>query len=91
MDSRLCCGRVVDIFYSFLFLESKEIGKKGGKLKYRVHRIEVNSDNMQEKLEQFINKLDGDVISVIPNVRPTFQLMGATSKIDFILIVEKTK
>ena len=59
-------------------------------MKYRVHRIEVNSDNMQEKLEQFLNKLDGEVISVIPNVRPTFQLMGATSKIDFVLIVEKT-
>jgi hypothetical protein len=60
-------------------------------MKYRVHRIEVNSDNMQEKLEQFLNKLDGEVISVIPNVRPTFQLMGATSKIDFVLIVEKMK
>ncbi|GAP43344.1 hypothetical protein TBC1_111497 [Lentimicrobium saccharophilum] len=60
-------------------------------MKYRVHRIEVNSDNMQEKLEQFLNKLDGEVISVIPNVRPTFQLMGATSKIDFVLVVEKTR
>jgi len=60
-------------------------------MKYRVHRIEVNSDNMQEKLEQFLNKLDGEVISVMPNVRPTFQLMGATSKVDFVLIVEKTK
>ena len=60
-------------------------------MKYRVHRIEVNSDNMQEKLEQFLNKLDGEVISVMPNVRPTFQLMGATSKIDFLLIVEKIK
>ena len=60
-------------------------------MKYRVHRIEVNSDNMQERLEQFLNKLDGEVISVIPNVRPTFQLMGATSKVDFVLIVEKTK
>lgn len=60
-------------------------------MKYRVHRIEVNSDNMQEKLEQFLNKLDGEVISVIPNVRPTFQLMGAISKIDFVLVVEKTR
>jgi len=60
-------------------------------MKYRVHRIEVSSDNMQEKLEQFINKMDGEVISVLPNVRPTFQLMGATSKIDFLLIVEKIK
>jgi len=60
-------------------------------MKYRVHRIDVNSDNMQEKLEQFLNILDGEAISVIPNIRPTFQLMGATSKIDFVLIVEKMK
>lgn len=60
-------------------------------MKYKVHRIEVKSDNMQEKLEQFLNKLDGEVISVIPNVRPTFQGMGATAKIDFLLIVEKIK
>ena len=58
-------------------------------MKYRVHRVEVKSDNMQEKLEQFLNKLDGEVISVLPNVRPTFQSMGATAKIDFLLIVEK--
>ena len=58
-------------------------------MKYRVHRVEVKSDNMQEKLEQFLNKLDGEVISVLPNIRPTFQFMGATAKIDFLLIVEK--
>ena len=45
-------------------------------MKYRVHRIEVKSDNMQEKLEQLLNKLEGEVISVLPNVRPTFQGMG---------------
>lgn len=60
-------------------------------MKYKVHRIEVKSDNMQEKLEQFLNKLDGEVISVMPNIRPTFQLMGATSKVDFLLVVEKIK
>ncbi|MBN3519708.1 hypothetical protein JYB62_06805 [Algoriphagus lutimaris] len=60
-------------------------------MKYRVHRLEVNSANMQEKLEQYLNKLDGEVVSIIPNVRPTFQLMGATAKIDYILIVEKQK
>ena len=58
-------------------------------MKYRVHRIEVNRENMQEKLEQYLNKLDGEVVSIIPNVRPTFQLMGATAKIDYILVVEK--
>jgi hypothetical protein len=60
-------------------------------MKYRVHRIEVKSDNMQDKLEQFLNKLDGEVLAVLPNVKPSFQLMGATSKVDFLLIVEKVK
>ena len=60
-------------------------------MNYRVHRLEVKSDNMQEKLENFINKLDGEVISIIPNVKPTFLPMGATAKIDFLLVVEKLK
>jgi hypothetical protein len=62
-----------------------------GKMKYVVHRIEVKSDNMQNNLEQFLNRLNGEVLAIIPNVRPTFQLMGATSKVDFLLIVEKVK
>ena len=58
-------------------------------MRYRVHRIDVKQHNIQEKLELFLNNLKGEIVSVLPNVRPTFQLMGATSKIDFILVVEK--
>ena len=61
------------------------------KMKYKVHRIDVKSKNMQDYLEQFLNNLSGEVIAVIPNVKPTFQLMGATAKVDFLLIVEKTR
>lgn len=62
-------------------------------MKYKVHHLEVKSDTMQEKLEQFLNKLDGEVISVIPNYSKTtlFQIYGITSKIDFLLILEKLK
>ena len=67
------------------------IDLKKNVMKYRVHRIDVKRDNMQEKLENFINKMDGELISVIPDVRPTFQGMGATAKIDFILVIEKLK
>jgi len=63
----------------------------GQEMKYKVHRLEVKRDNMQEKLEQFLNELKGEVLSVIPNVKPTFQGMGATAKVDFLLIVEKIK
>jgi len=60
-------------------------------MKYKVHRLDVKSDNMQEKLEQFLNTLDGEVISLIPNYAKTtlFQIYGVTSKIDFVLILEK--
>ena len=60
-------------------------------MKYTVHKIEVRNDNIQEKLENYLNKLNGEIISIIPNVRPAFQLMGATAKIDSLLIVEKQR
>ena len=58
-------------------------------MKYKVHRIKVTSDTMQEKLEQFINKLDGEVVSVVPDIRPTMMFLGGSAKVDFLLIVEK--
>jgi len=60
-------------------------------MRYRVHRLDIKLDTEHRKLEEFLNSLDGDVISIFPNVRPTFLWMGATAKIDFILIVEKSK
>ncbi|MCO5264190.1 MAG: hypothetical protein M9901_15050 [Lentimicrobium sp.] len=58
-------------------------------MKYRVHRLEVSRDNLQERLEQFLNKLDGEVISVLPNVTQYFLCYGA--KVNYILIVEKVR
>jgi len=58
-------------------------------MKYKVHRLEVNSKDMQEKLEQFLNQLKGEVIAITPNVKPTFQGMGATAKVNFLLVTEK--
>ena len=58
-------------------------------MKYRVHRLDVNRDNMQEKLEQLLNRLDGDVVAVMPNVRPTFLFYGV--QVEFLLVVEKLK
>ena len=60
-------------------------------MEYKVHRIEVNRLNMQSKLEKFLNNLNGEVISVLPNVKPIFMMFGGTAKVDYLLIVEKTK
>lgn len=45
----------------------------------------------QVKLEQFLNKLEGEVVSIIPNVAPALLILGGSAKIDFLLIVEKVK
>ena len=58
-------------------------------MSYKVHRLNVDGNSMQYQLENYLNLLKGEVVSIIPNVRPTFQLMGATAKVDYLLIVEK--
>ena len=58
-------------------------------MKYRVHRLEVSRDNMQTRLEELLHTLDGDVVAVMPNVRPYFLCYGG--KVDFVMVVEKFK
>ncbi len=60
-------------------------------MKYKVHRFDIKMDKDQARLEQFLNNLEGEVVSIVPNVKPTFQGMGATAKVDFLFIVEKLK
>ncbi len=60
-------------------------------MSYRVHRLEINMERDQVKLEQFLNSLKGEIISIIPNIAKTtiFQIYGVTRKVNFLLIVEK--
>jgi len=62
-------------------------------MKYKVHRLEINLENDHNMLEQFLNSLDGEVVSIIPNIKKTSlaQIYGLTRKIDFLLIIEKVK
>ena len=60
-------------------------------VKYKVHRMEIDLEKDQAKLEQFLNNLRGEVVSIIPNIAKTtlFQIYGVTRKINFVLIIEK--
>ena len=62
-------------------------------MKYKVHRLEINMESDQGKLEQFLNNLEGELVSIIPNIKKTtlFQIYGVTRKIDFLLIIEKIR
>lgn len=59
-------------------------------MRYKVHRLGASERTIQEKLESFLNELHGEVVAILPYVRTTFQMMGATSKVGFVLVVEKT-
>jgi len=60
-------------------------------MKYKVHRLEIKMERDQSKLEQFLNSLEGEVVSIIPNSERTSlsQIFGLSDKIGFLLIVEK--
>ena len=60
-------------------------------MKYRVHRFDIDMSKDQGKLEQFLNGLDGDVLTIIPSVNPKFTPGGMGAKLDFLLIIEKSK
>lgn len=62
-------------------------------MKYKVHRFDIHMEKDQDKLEEYLNKLRGEVVSIIPNVRKTslLQIYGVTRKIDYLLIVEKIR
>ena len=63
----------------------------GDIMKYKVHQLEINMDNDQIKLEQFLNNLKGEIVSIIPNFAKTslLQIYGAKRKINFLFIIEK--
>ena len=43
----------------------------------------------QNALEQFLNSLEGEVVSIIPNVHPHFTMGGMGARVSFLYIVEK--
>ena len=60
-------------------------------MKYRVHRFDIDMNKDQSKLEQYLNNLEGEVVSIVPSVRPKFTPGGMGAKVNFLLIIEKIK
>ena len=60
-------------------------------MKYKVHHLEINMKQDRDRLEYFLNSLEGEVVSIVPNIKKTSlaQIYGISRKTDFLLIVEK--
>ncbi len=53
---------------------------------YRVHRFDIRMTKDEKNLERFLNSLDGDVVSVVPNVTVKAFWIHV---IDFVYVVER--
>ena len=56
-------------------------------MKYRVHHFEIRMTKDESKLEQFLNSLKGEVVTIIPNVSPV--PLSLHAEVDFLLIIER--
>ena len=55
-------------------------------MRYRVHRFDIRMTRDKEGLERFLNSLEGEVVSIVPNVKwAAFWI----HKVDFLLVVER--
>ncbi len=54
---------------------------------YEVHRVDLRMTHPEQALEPFLNSLEGEVVSIIPNV--TIQAFWIP-KVNFALVVERT-
>ena len=59
--------------------------------KYRVHRLEVKGKDIQNTLEQFLNDLNGEVISILPSIKKgsLSQIYGVTERVDYLIVIER--
>ena len=60
-------------------------------MSYRVHRHEVDLKQNEGSLENFLNRLDGEIIAVFPHVRrPNLAwIYGIQRSVDFVVVVER--
>jgi hypothetical protein len=53
---------------------------------YRVHRFDLRMTKDERSLERFLNSLEGEVVSVVPNVRMKAFWIHV---VDFVYVVER--
>jgi hypothetical protein len=58
-------------------------------MKYKVHKLNLDLNKESDILENFLNNLKGEVISIMPDVKTLFLCYGA--RVRTVIIVEKLK
>jgi hypothetical protein len=59
------------------------------KARYKVHRFDVAMKYDQNRFEQFLNSLEGEVVSIVPNVTPSWTFGGMGARVYYFWVIEK--
>jgi hypothetical protein len=59
------------------------------KLRYRIHRFDVLMRTDQAKFEQFLNRLESEVVSVIPSVSTSWTFGGMGVRTFYFCVIKK--
>ena len=59
------------------------------KVRYKVHRFDVVMRTDQERFEQFLNSLEGEVVSVVSSVSPSWTFAGMGARTFYFWVIEK--
>jgi len=54
-------------------------------MRHKIHKFKLSMTEDQDKLELFLNSLDGEIVAIIPNATTSLPF----TYIDFVLVVEK--
>jgi len=57
--------------------------------RYRVHRFDVTMRSDQSRFEWFLNRLEGEVISIVSNVSPSWAFGGMGARVYYFWVIEK--
>lgn len=60
-------------------------------MKMKVHRFVIDMEKDQQRLEEFLNSLEGEVVSIVPNIDRTSlrSIYGWKRRINFLFIIER--
>lgn len=56
---------------------------------YKTYRYDIRGELDERALVQYLNELEGEVITIVPNIIPKFHMMGATASYNYLVIVVK--
>ena len=59
------------------------------KARYKVYRFDVVMRTDQDRFEQFLNSLEGEVVSVVPSVSPRWTFGGMGARTYYFWVIEK--